>query len=138
LRKQYVSEIKSAKQERLGSNKRPARERLSEKRLVESEATVKHPLMAIIKSLEKYIQTDNRPRNDESFMAIIEQKDREIERLQRELEVAREAEYAVTEDYRALLKILERARSLGITQAAEEDAKPVFKMDANGNLERIG
>lgn len=45
--------------------------------------------------------------------------------------------YAVTEDYKILLRILERARAFGILNGAEEDSKVAFKMDANGNLERI-
>ncbi|WP_126425964.1 RsfA family transcriptional regulator [Brevibacillus marinus] len=44
--------------------------------------------------------------------------------------------HGVNEDYKALIQIMERARKLAFLQE-EEVAKPVFKMDANGNLERV-
>ncbi|UFJ41899.1 RsfA family transcriptional regulator [Brevibacillus humidisoli] len=44
--------------------------------------------------------------------------------------------HGVNEDYKALIQIMERARKLAFLQE-EEAAKPVFKMDANGNLERV-
>lgn len=42
----------------------------------------------------------------------------------------------VNEDYRALVQIMERARKMAFLQE-EESSKPIFKMDANGNLERV-
>lgn len=42
---------------------------------------------------------------------------------------------SVNEDYRTLLQIMERARKLALFEGEED--KPIFKMDGNGNLERI-
>ncbi|WP_134687468.1 RsfA family transcriptional regulator [Brevibacillus migulae] len=56
----------------------------------------------------------------------------ENDRIKKELETVQD----VSEDYKALLQIMERARKLVFLQE-EEPAKPVFKMDENGNLERI-
>ena len=54
------------------------------------------------------------------------------ERAKKELEQVQ----GVNEDYRALLQIMERARKLAFLQE-EESSKSIFKMDENGNLERV-
>jgi len=57
-----------------------------------------------------------------------------LDRAKKELEQVQD----VGEDYRALVQIMDRARKLAILQ--EEDratSKPIFKMDENGNLERV-
>lgn len=54
------------------------------------------------------------------------------DKLQKELEQTR----GVNEDYKALVQIMERARKLAFLQE-EEPARAIFKMDENGNLERV-
>lgn len=73
----------------------------------------------------------------------IDEKNREIETLKKENKELREhirlleSDYKiVNEDYRALIQIMDRARKLAFLNE-EEDSKPIFKMDLNGNLERI-
>ena len=45
---------------------------------------------------------------------------------------------ANNDDYKALIQIMDRARRLAFLEGEEEQTnKPVFKMDLNGNLERI-
>ncbi|HZG81703.1 MAG TPA: RsfA family transcriptional regulator, partial [Brevibacillus sp.] len=57
-----------------------------------------------------------------------------LERAKRELEQVQD----VGEDYRALVQIMDRARKLAILQEEDRSAsKPIFKMDENGNLERV-
>jgi prespore-specific regulator len=43
----------------------------------------------------------------------------------------------VNDDYKALIQIMDRARKLAFLVEEEDDHKSRFKMDANGNLERI-
>lgn len=43
----------------------------------------------------------------------------------------------VNDDYKALIQIMDRARKLAFLVEEDEDNKARFKMDANGNLERI-
>ncbi|WP_058301850.1 RsfA family transcriptional regulator [Gorillibacterium timonense] len=43
----------------------------------------------------------------------------------------------VNDDYKALLQIMDRARKLAFLTEEDEESKARFKMDANGNLERI-
>ncbi|RNB80897.1 RsfA family transcriptional regulator [Brevibacillus panacihumi] len=57
-----------------------------------------------------------------------------LERAKKELEQVQD----VGEDYRALVQIMDRARKLAILQEEDRSAsKPIFKMDENGNLERV-
>jgi prespore-specific regulator len=44
----------------------------------------------------------------------------------------------VNDDYKALIQIMDRARKMAfLVDESENDFKPRFKMDANGNLERV-
>ncbi len=44
----------------------------------------------------------------------------------------------VNDDYKTLLQIMDRARKMTLlTEKADYEIKPKFKMDANGNLERV-
>ncbi len=60
----------------------------------------------------------------------------ENERLNKEINSAQTDYRAVNDDYKTLIQIMDRARRLTVL-SGEEEAKPRFKMDANGNLERI-
>ncbi|MEK3882523.1 RsfA family transcriptional regulator [Paenibacillus sp. PL2-23] len=60
----------------------------------------------------------------------------ENERLTKEVNSAQTDYHAVNDDYKTLIQIMDRARRLTVL-SNEEEAKPRFKMDANGNLERI-
>lgn len=68
---------------------------------------------------------------------------REIDHLQTELERIKNEKITVEkiqEDYQTLLKIMERARKLVAKEMLDEELaerESVFKMDPNGNLERI-
>lgn len=63
---------------------------------------------------------------------LVQRLQEENQRLRKELENVQ----GVNDDYKALVQIMERARKLAFLKE-EEAAKPVFKMDSNGNLERI-
>ncbi|MBH5316917.1 RsfA family transcriptional regulator [Paenibacillus sp. GSMTC-2017] len=60
----------------------------------------------------------------------------ENERLTREVNSAQTDYRTVNDDYKTLIQIMDRARRLTVL-SSEEEVKPRFKMDANGNLERI-
>lgn len=61
----------------------------------------------------------------------------ENERLSSEVNHVQTDYRAVNDDYKALIQIMDRARKLAFLAEDEEEAKARFKMDANGNLERI-
>lgn len=60
----------------------------------------------------------------------------ENERLTKEVNMVQSDYHAVNDDYKTLIQIMDRARRLTVL-STEEENKPRFKMDANGNLERI-
>ncbi|TCS84429.1 RsfA family transcriptional regulator [Tepidibacillus fermentans] len=73
----------------------------------------------------------------------LEEKNRELEQLKQENKELKEkvkyleSDYqVVNEDYKALIQIIDRARKMAFLPQ-DDGSKPVFKMDFNGNLERI-
>jgi prespore-specific regulator len=61
----------------------------------------------------------------------------ENERLHKEVNVVQTDYRVVNDDYKALIQIMDRARKMAFLAEDEDGHKPRFKMDANGNLERI-
>lgn len=64
-------------------------------------------------------------------------KEKQIEDLKKEnqrIQMEQTTAKSVNDDYLALVQIMERARKLAFLEA---DEKPIFKMDSNGNLERV-
>jgi len=62
---------------------------------------------------------------------------RDNERLSKQVDVAETDYRVVNDDYKALIQIMDRARKMAFLADEEDETKPRFKMDANGNLERI-
>ncbi|MFD0715123.1 RsfA family transcriptional regulator [Paenibacillus sp. GCM10027626] len=79
----------------------------------------------------KALERDLRDREEELFM-LREQN----EKLSQEISSAQTDYRAVNDDYKTLIQIMDRARRLTVLNE-EDESKPRFKMDANGNLERI-
>lgn len=61
----------------------------------------------------------------------------ENERLSNEVNNVQSDYRTVNEDYKALIKIMDRARKMAFLAEEDDELKSKFKMDANGNLERI-
>lgn len=83
-------------------------------------------------------------KNSRKFEKVMDEKNKEIEQLKSENIVLKEkvnyieSDYkVVNEDYKALVQIIDRARKLAFLDNDKEEPKTVFKMDYNGNLERI-
>ncbi|MBP1992811.1 RsfA family transcriptional regulator [Paenibacillus eucommiae] len=62
---------------------------------------------------------------------------RENEKLNKQVNEAETDYRVVNDDYKALIQIMDRARKMAFLVEEEEENKSRFKMDANGNLERI-
>jgi prespore-specific regulator len=63
---------------------------------------------------------------------------KENEELQSRVQHVQTEHQVVNEDYKALIQIMDRARKMAfLMNEGEQDYKPRFKMDANGNLERV-
>lgn len=81
-----------------------------------------------VKSLEKEL------REKEEQLARLREANEQLSAQVNEVQV----DYrVVNDDYKALIQIMDRARRLAFLNEEEEEAKTRFKMDANGNLERI-
>lgn len=81
-----------------------------------------------IKQLERQLKA-----NEEELARLKE----ENEQLQKQIDSVQTDYSVVNDDYRALIKIMDRARKMAFLAEEEDEHKPRFKMDANGNLERI-
>lgn len=81
-----------------------------------------------VKLLEKELQE-----KDEELAALRE----ENERLSAQVNEVQTDYRVVNDDYKALIQIMDRARRLAFLNEEEDESKSRFKMDANGNLERI-
>ncbi|WP_018753272.1 RsfA family transcriptional regulator [Paenibacillus sanguinis] len=81
-----------------------------------------------VKLLEKELQE-----KDEELAALRE----ENERLSAHVSEVQTDYRVVNDDYKALIQIMDRARRLAFLNEEEDESKSRFKMDANGNLERI-
>ncbi|WP_134700252.1 RsfA family transcriptional regulator [Ammoniphilus sp. YIM 78166] len=91
-------------------------------------------------------------KNQKELTKRVKQLEREIEEKDAELLELREENHkmnkqlnnvqtdyqVVNEDYRTLIQIMDRARKMALlTENEDLDLRPRFKMDANGNLERV-
>lgn len=81
-----------------------------------------------IKMLEKLL----REREDE-----LHHVKRDKDRMNKEMSEVQTDYRMVNDDYRALIQIMDRARKMAFLVEEEDENKPRFRMDANGNLERI-
>lgn len=61
---------------------------------------------------------------------------KEKEQLEKQVNTVQSDYQTVNDDYKTLIQIMDRARKLAVLENLDEE-KPRFKMDANGNLERI-
>lgn len=81
-----------------------------------------------IRQLEKELKD-----KDEQLRGYKEENDR----LTKEVDEAQNGYQVVNDDYKALIRIMDRARRLAFLSEDSEEERSRFKMDANGNLERI-
>ncbi|RYL87533.1 RsfA family transcriptional regulator [Sporolactobacillus sp. THM7-4] len=78
------------------------------------------------------LEEENRHLKDEN--SRLKQK---VEDLEREVESLKSRQQTVEDDYQALIGIMDRARRMVAFQDQETSTGATFKMDQNGNLEKI-
>lgn len=83
-------------------------------------------------------------KNAKQLQQLLEEKEAEINKLRDENNKLKkdldsiQGEYQImNEDYQALMKIMERARKLAFMASEDTEPKVSFRMDKNGNLERV-
>src|SRR5690625_3595651 len=98
-------------------------------RFLRSLKAERNEMTTRLKQLEKEVRE-----KDQSLQQLAN----ENERLNREMNHVQGDYHTVTDDYNTLIKIMDRARKLTLLSEEEDDEpKARFKMDANGNLERV-
>lgn len=148
VRKKYEAAIQIAKSQRQKRNKEKnahARGRTTEGNLNLGQDRLSS-LDAIIRFLRQHkaevVEMRKRQMDLEKEM---EEQEEEIRRLSKENEEMRsqlnhvQTDYrVVNDDYKALIQIMDRARKLALLDEDEEhEGKAKFRMEPNGNLERI-
>ncbi|MCU6709491.1 RsfA family transcriptional regulator [Paenibacillus sp. J5C_2022] len=158
VRKKYEEAISIAKQQRQKRNyfkKQSPAPQVSSIAMLDAEVgTVYKPeagmvdegisIDAVIRFLRSWKTTyQELSRQIKMFEKEMKEKDEELfklrsenEKLASEVNNAQSDYRAVNDDYKTLIQIMDRARRLTVL-SNEGEAKPRFKMDANGNLERI-
>jgi prespore-specific regulator len=146
VRKKYEQAIAIAKAQRqLNKSKRSSRTIYAKREVVEIEKPVDSleeqiSYEAIIRFLKEQKSTTMELQKQlRTLQSELAEKEKEIRRLQEENQKMREDYFSaktVSEDYKALIQIMDRARRLAFLGGEQED-HAVFKMDPNGNLERI-
>lgn len=81
-----------------------------------------------VKHMEKELQE-----KEEQYDRLRE----ENKHLSKQVNAVQTDYHTVNDDYKTLIQIMDRARRLAILSEEDEDSKTRFRMDANGNLERI-
>lgn len=149
VRKKYVQAIAIAKAQR---QKNKLNRSVSVKKEV-SEVTTTTTTTMSEGSVEEQINFDavirylkNQKTREQEWTKKIRMLEQELKENEDELRKLREEnqrmkeEYSsaktVNDDYRALVQIMDRARKIAIL-GTEQEETPIFKMDPNGNLERI-
>jgi len=100
---------------------------------------------AVIRFLRQWRSTyQDMNRHIKNLEKELQEKEEELDKLVRQNDLLSKqvsevsTDYrVVNDDYKALIQIMDRARKMAFLVEEEEDGKPRFKMDANGNLERV-
>lgn len=148
VRKKYEAAIQIAKAQRQKRNyqkiPKTMSNELSEELTVSKEAKNEIGEFVSYDSVIRFLRRQkDLSKNYRTYEKEIEEKNKEIETLRKENKELKdkvrllESDYKlVNEDYKALIQIMDRARKMAFLNE-EDDSKPMFKMDLNGNLERI-
>ncbi|MCC3372842.1 RsfA family transcriptional regulator [Cohnella sp. REN36] len=88
-----------------------------------------------VQDLTRQVRTlDKELKEKEDLLSSLRQSN---DKLSKEVNEVQTDYQVVNDDYKALIRIMDRARRLAFLAEDQEDEKARFKMDANGNLERI-
>lgn len=146
VRKNYEAAIQIAKSQRQSRNKNRRKRVTITQDELEKQGDPVSSLATVIRFLrqhkQEFAQSTKRVRQLEKQLA---EREAELEKLRSEYDELKkrvddtQADYqSINDDYKTLIKIMERARKLAILDEEDEGKeKSKFKMDVNGNLERI-
>lgn len=137
VRQHYISAMETAKKER--------KQRIRIER-GQPERKMEHPSPSRLSEESKngitmsdvihYLKTIAPAENAVSLQEENNRLQRELEAVKKELHQLKEGYKSMQEDYESLIQIMERARKL-VVFSEDAPASTKFKMDKNGNLEKV-
>ncbi|MBM7645867.1 prespore-specific regulator [Scopulibacillus daqui] len=159
VRKKYEQAIEIAKKQRK-QRKRAEQQRVRNWQKPQMGTTMVHPSADFDSSLPaspsqtKPLTLDdvisfleNLQNHDRTNQKVIKENERlrqeneelrsKVNELEKQLDKLEKNHKIIEEDYQSLMSIMDRARRMVAFQDQEEPAGPTFKMDKNGNLEKI-
>ncbi|MFN2744651.1 RsfA family transcriptional regulator [Bacillus sp. z60-18] len=105
-----------------------------------AETPAKMTMDDVIRFLQQYTgsqeQSDALKMENERLKRENEELTKKVEKLEAEVKKLEKDQTTIQEDYETLVKIMNRARKLVLFED-DEHAAPAFKMDRNGNLEKM-
>lgn len=146
VRKNYEAAIQIAKSQRQGRSKNRRKQTAVLQGELEKQGDPVSSLTTVIRFLrqhkQEYAQTSKQVRQLEKQLA---EREAELDQLRSEYNELKkrvdntQADYqSINDDYKALIKIMDRARKMALLDGDDNsEEKPKFKMDINGNLERV-
>lgn len=146
VRKNYDAAIQIAKSQRQGRSKNRRKQAAVLHGELEKQGDPVSSLTTVIRFLrqhkQEYSEMSKRVRQLEKQLAErnaeLEQLRSEYNELKRRVNDTRADYQSINDDYKTLIEIMDRARKMALLEAEESDeGKPKFKMDVNGNLERV-
>ncbi|MGG3736447.1 RsfA family transcriptional regulator [Aeribacillus pallidus] len=136
VRKQYQSGIELAKKRRKELKKETS-QRKEETALATSSLSISQ-IITYLKKIESDISSVQKIQEEKSQLQYkYNQLQEENKKLHQENEQLIEKLETLSEDYRIMLNLMEKARKLALNENSEEKKNVKFQMDKNGNLHRV-
>ncbi|MFD1736699.1 RsfA family transcriptional regulator [Bacillus salitolerans] len=123
----YKEEVSEELTTRVDTSSHPTKKNLSIDDVISFLTSLKHEGTA---GSEAKQENERLRRENEDLRKKSEELERKVKHLSSQHET-------IQEDYQALVQIMDRARRMVMFDDTEERQSPVFKMDKNGNLERV-
>ncbi|KYG31885.1 RsfA family transcriptional regulator [Alkalihalobacillus trypoxylicola] len=156
VRNRYIDQIEQAKKERKERKRAasynyyyaapPANPLWAKPKMAttfdEMEASEELDLQDVIRFLQSMVHSNQSTSvwkgKAESLEHENQKLQNEVKTLQRELNKLKQDTSTIEEDYQSLIQIMNRARRMAVLEEDEDSIHhPTFKMDKNGNLERV-
>lgn len=146
VRKNYEPAIQIAKSQRQGRSKHRKKQPVALQSDLEKQGDPVSSLATVIRFLRQHKQEyANMSKKVRQLEKQLEEKETEFKQLRTEYDELKmrvdhtQADYqTINEDYKTLIRIMDRARKMAFLEEGDEsEEKPRFKMDINGNLERV-
>jgi len=142
VRQKYVEAINQAKKER--KQLKRAHSFFNKRQLVDSSQVIRHDSISLSSVIQFLEQLQHTTLDSNSMRAsyerllnehhVLTERNRQ---LQQQLAQLKQDHSIIEEDYQSLIQIMNRARRMAILQDDDSLSSSSFRMDKNGNLEKL-